>query len=75
MEHGAGHGTFRIWYTPIGLTWEIHDPGELRPGLLGLAPPPAAAARGRGLYCARELSHDLHICHDETGTTVRASTR
>jgi anti-sigma regulatory factor (Ser/Thr protein kinase) len=74
LQHGAGHGTCRIWDTDTDteLLCDITDPaGRIDPALAGYLPPHAGQPEGRGLWIIRQLADavDIHI----TGrtTTIR----
>jgi anti-sigma regulatory factor (Ser/Thr protein kinase) len=71
VEHGYGTGLLQLWSTPSMLICEVHDSGQLRDPLPGLAPPHPAEVRGRGLWIARQLCDLLHVWVDEDGTHVR----
>jgi anti-sigma regulatory factor (Ser/Thr protein kinase) len=70
VEHGPGHGRLRLW-TRDGLVAEVYDVGRMAVPFPGIVAPPAAGARGRGLWLASELSDVLQVWSDESGTTVR----
>jgi anti-sigma regulatory factor (Ser/Thr protein kinase) len=70
VEHGPGHGRLRLWARD-GLVAEVHDVGRMAVPFPGMVAPPAAGARGRGLWLASELSDVLQVWSDASGTTVR----
>jgi anti-sigma regulatory factor (Ser/Thr protein kinase) len=70
VEHGPGRGRLRLWARG-GLVAEVHDVGRMGVPFPGMVAPPAAGARGRGLWLASELSDVLQVWSDRTGTTVR----
>lgn len=70
VEHGPGKGRLRLW-TRDGLVAEVHDVGRMAVPFPGMVAPPAAGARGRGLWLASELSDVLQVWSDASGTTVR----
>jgi anti-sigma regulatory factor (Ser/Thr protein kinase) len=70
VEHGPGRGRLRLW-ARHGLVAEVHDVGRMAVPFPGMVAPPAAGARGRGLWLASELSDVLQVWSDASGTTVR----
>lgn len=79
IEHGSGRPTLRAWRTPGALVAEMSDPDACRLTFPGLAAPPVAGARGRGLWLASELTDVLQVWTSEDdpgqvhGTVVRVT--
>lgn len=73
VEHGPGSGRFRLW-TGTPVVAEISDDGgEMDAPFPGLAMPPPAGARGRGLWLASELCDVLQVWSDADATVVRVT--
>ena len=79
IEHGSGNPLLRAWRTPAGLVAEMTDADACRLTFPGLAAPPAAGARGRGLWLVSELADVLQVWTAEDdpdtvqGTVVRVT--
>jgi anti-sigma regulatory factor (Ser/Thr protein kinase) len=71
VEHGPGHGRLRVWTGSDGVTAEVADPGTADLSFPGMVAPPAAGARGRGLWLASELCDVMQVWSDAGGTVVR----
>lgn len=69
-----GHAPGRVWVYREGLmlVCHVHDsgPGFADP-LAGYLPPDQDAARGRGLWIARQICDCVEVANDATGTHVR----
>ncbi|GAA0713272.1 ATP-binding protein [Dactylosporangium roseum] len=72
VQHGGGTGHLRLRRTDNNLICQVsdHGPGIADPELIGLVPVPPTAPGGRGLWIVRQLSTDVSIRCDSTGTTV-----
>ena len=72
VQHGGGAGHLRLWRTGNTLICQVSDdgPGFADPELTGRVPVPPSAPDGRGLWIVRQLSTDVTIRCDGTGTTV-----
>ncbi|GAA4074928.1 anti-sigma factor RsbA family regulatory protein [Nonomuraea soli] len=56
VEHGAGHGTLKVWTNGREVVCEIIDPGgSLTDPLPGYMPPEPESQRGYGLWISRQL--------------------
>ncbi|MEJ8279570.1 ATP-binding protein [Pseudonocardia spirodelae] len=79
VEHGSGAPVLRMWRTAGGLVAEMSDAAPCRLAFPGLAAPPVAGARGRGMWLASELSDVLQVWTAEddpgrvSGTVVRVT--
>ncbi len=73
VEHGGADAELHLWTDGHRVTCEVHDGGPLRDPLPGLVAPHSGAARGRGLWIARQLCDLLHVWADGQGTHVRLS--
>lgn len=72
LEHGGGSGVLQVWTGPESILCQISDTGAgLRNPLDGQLPPGHRAARGRGLWLARQFSDLVELHSDPEGTTVR----
>lgn len=71
VEHGSAQAELFVWASDDELVCELHDEGDLALPLIGLAPPHASQARGRGTWIARQLCDALHVWRDDSGTHVR----
>ncbi|MBA2471163.1 MAG: sensor histidine kinase [Pseudonocardiales bacterium] len=72
VEHGGGSGVLQIWTGPQTMMCEVSDTGAgLLDPLAGHLPPDPFAARGRGLWLARQFSDLVELHSDPAGTTVR----
>ncbi|MEV4141722.1 ATP-binding protein [Dactylosporangium sp. NPDC049742] len=72
VQHGGGTGHLRLRRTGNTLTCQVSDdgPGIADPENAGRVPVPPTAQGGRGLWIVRQLSIDVSIHCDGTGTTV-----
>lgn len=61
VEHGSGNPRLRMWRAPQGLVGEVTDARPARLPFPGMVVPPAAGARGRGLWLASELADVLQV--------------
>ena len=73
LRHGHGCAQLALWHANDGVICEVHDDG---PGVddpfAGYLPPGSdQAARGMGLWIARQVSDTLAIRSGPDGTTVR----
>ncbi|HEY3896952.1 MAG TPA: sensor histidine kinase [Pseudonocardiaceae bacterium] len=72
IEHGGGSGVLQVWPGPESILCQVSDSGAgLRNPLDGHLPPGHRAARGRGLWLARQFSDLVELHSDPEGTTVR----
>ncbi|MBB6351501.1 anti-sigma regulatory factor (Ser/Thr protein kinase) [Nonomuraea muscovyensis] len=76
VEHGAGHGTIRMWVNGRELVCEIADPGgALDDPLPGYLPPEPEASRGYGLWISRQLCDHVELRADRGTLRVRLHMR
>ncbi|MQA87108.1 MAG: hypothetical protein GEV03_21395 [Streptosporangiales bacterium] len=77
IEHGAGHGTLRLWTEQDELLCEVTDQVTDTAGwrrlhhFAGYLPGHPIESRGRGLWLARQLCDLVEIRSDNGRTTVR----
>lgn len=72
IEHGGRSGLLRVWTGPHTLSCEVSDTGTgLHDPLAGRLPTGRFAARGRGLWLARQLCDLVELRTSPAGTTVR----
>ncbi len=75
VQHGGGHGVFRLWPEPEWLVCEVRDRGVLPATRPGRARPGTDQISGRGLWLADKLCDLLEIRSTPTGTVIRARVR
>lgn len=76
VEHGAGHGTIRMWVNGRELVCEIADTGgALDDPLPGYLPPEPEASRGYGLWISRQLCDHVELRADRGTLRVRLHMR
>jgi anti-sigma regulatory factor (Ser/Thr protein kinase) len=73
MQHGSGPVQLGLWTTADRVVCEVRDGdgGGLGDLFAGYLPPGGDAARGMGLWVARQLTDALAIQSSPSGTTVR----
>ncbi|MGQ0718395.1 MAG: anti-sigma factor RsbA family regulatory protein [Pseudonocardiales bacterium] len=72
IEHGGRSGVLRVWTGPHTMSCEVSDTGTgLHDPLVGRLPTGRSAARGRGLWLARQLCDLVELRTSPAGTTVR----
>lgn len=72
IEHGGRSGVLRVWTGPHTMSCEVSDTGAgLHDPLVGRLPTGRFAARGRGLWLARQLCDLVELRSSPAGTTVR----
>jgi hypothetical protein len=70
VEHGPGWGRLRLW-TGADVVAEVADTSRMTVPFPGMTMPPAAGARGRGLWLAAELSDALEVWSEPHNTVIR----
>ncbi|MGH3885020.1 MAG: anti-sigma factor RsbA family regulatory protein [Pseudonocardiaceae bacterium] len=72
IEHGGRSSMLRVWTGPRTMSCEVSDTGTgLHDPLVGRLPTGRFAARGRGLWLARQLCDLVELRTSPAGTTVR----
>jgi anti-sigma regulatory factor (Ser/Thr protein kinase) len=71
LEHGPGRGRLRLWVADESVVAEVADSGTADLPFAGMVAPPAAGARGRGLWLASELCDVMQVWSDANGTVIR----
>lgn len=72
LEHGGRSGVLRVWTGPHTMSGEVSDTRtELHDPLAGRLPTGRLAARGRGLWLARQLCDLVELRTSPAGTNVR----
>ena len=76
VRHGGGQGWLRLWREDHTVRCEVSDSGGgIAASQLGDRDrPPPNTTGGRGLWLARQLSDDMVVNTDATGTTIQIST-
>ncbi|MGW0811570.1 anti-sigma factor RsbA family regulatory protein [Nonomuraea sp. NPDC002799] len=71
VQHGAGHGSIRLWADEPAISCEVTDQGRMDLPLAGYLPPAPGAARGHGLWSVRQLCDLVEIRAGRSGTQIR----
>ncbi|WP_084960115.1 ATP-binding protein [Thermoactinospora rubra] len=76
VEHGAGHGTVKMWTNGREVVCEIADPGgSLADPLPGYLPPEPGSQRGYGLWISRQLCDLVEVRSGRDALRVRLHMR
>jgi anti-sigma regulatory factor (Ser/Thr protein kinase) len=69
VRHGGGGGILEVWLTTDRIWFRVSDEG---PGLAvtPVRPPGPSQLGGRGLWIANQITDELTITSDPTGTVV-----
>jgi len=69
VRHGGGGGILEVWLTTERIWFRVSDEG---PGLAvaPVRPPGPSQLGGRGLWIANQITDELTITSDHTGTVV-----
>jgi anti-sigma regulatory factor (Ser/Thr protein kinase) len=77
VRHGGGRGRLRLWRAGGAIWCEVSDSGTGLPEgpRTGLRKAAVGALDGRGLWIVRQLSDEVTVDSDATGTRVRVALR